>query len=81
MESPARVAELADAQDSGSCPGNWVEVQILSRAFTLLVRTSFISSNRAYHLKYKSYKNYIDGFLYLYGMICCLTDDSETQSK
>ncbi len=30
----ARVAELADAQDSGSCPGNWVEVQVLSRAFT-----------------------------------------------
>ena len=29
----ARVAELADAQDSGSCPGNWVEVQVLSRAF------------------------------------------------
>ena len=26
-----RVAELADAQDSGSCPGNRVEVQVLSR--------------------------------------------------
>jgi hypothetical protein len=25
---------LADAQDSGSCPGNWVEVQVLSRAFS-----------------------------------------------
>ena len=33
-ESLARVAELADAQDSGSCPGNWVEVQVLSRAFS-----------------------------------------------
>ena len=30
----ARVAELADAQDSGSCPGNWVEVQVLSRALS-----------------------------------------------
>lgn len=29
----AGMAELADAQDSGSCPGNWVEVQVLSRAF------------------------------------------------
>jgi hypothetical protein len=35
----ARVAELADAQDSGSCPGYWVEVQVLSRA--LLLRWRF----------------------------------------
>ena len=36
------MAELADAQDSGSCPGNWVEVQILSRALIAVQVVSFL---------------------------------------
>ncbi len=34
----AKVAELADAQDSGSCGGNPVEVQVLSFAPRLLAK-------------------------------------------
>ena len=36
----AGVAELADAQDSGSCGGNFMKVQVLSPALFLFLRTN-----------------------------------------